>query len=633
MRLPLPVLLLTLVGCAPGNEEPRASSARTLEGRGFEYGTTAFRRTVWHHVRARLDDPRVGIRVTSPSDFGGATLPTSEAAARLGAAVAVNGNWFGGGCGGPCGLARGGGVPWSNPGAVEDDFYGFLAFTPDKRVHLNPVGVTEGLGPEWTDVVSGDPGLFILRDGVTLRACSGYEPSLASDFTARTAVGLSRDGREIFFAVAPMADPSGGAEFCDLGDFMRSLGAWNAVALDGGGSSALAIDGVRVTPWKYTEGHERPVPVHLMLMLDPDGRFGVPPSEPTTRLGPPLVAVSGPWGLDTASPRRVFDTRGRGALLTGTEAVGVGSAAPAALVNLTATAAQGVGYFTAFAGARPDTSSLNFGPGSDAAALALVPTGPGSFQLFSSAPSHALVDVVTTLSASGSRLEPRWPARAYDSRASVAFSPGELRRVGLPQAPADATSAWLNVTVAAPSEAGWVSVGDCSGAPSTSTLNFAAGETRANATVAALSGGAVCVYASTSVHVLVDVLAFGRPGTGGEVTLVQPARALDTRVGNARGEWRGMVAAGQELALTRSSWTGLPAEATAVIATVTSVDSLAPGFLSAAPCGAGSDASVLNFGGGAVANLVLLRTDALGRVCLRPSAPTHLLVDVVGFVR
>ena len=61
--------------------------------------------------------------------------------------------------------------------------------------------------------------------------------------TARTAIGLSRDGRTLtLFTV----DKSGGSEGMQVGEvadiLLRDYGVWNALNLDGGGSTSMALE-------------------------------------------------------------------------------------------------------------------------------------------------------------------------------------------------------------------------------------------------------------------------------------------------------------------------------------------------------------------------------------------------------
>lgn len=81
----------------------------------------------------------------------------------------------------------------------------------------------------------------------------------------RTAVGFSRDGREmILAAVDGRSRESRGMTLMELATWMKENGAWNALNLDGGGSTTMVarpqgIEGLSLinTP---SDGEERPVP-------------------------------------------------------------------------------------------------------------------------------------------------------------------------------------------------------------------------------------------------------------------------------------------------------------------------------------------------------------------------------------
>lgn len=71
-----------------------------------------------------------------------------------------------------------------------------------------------------------------------------YLPSEAWDERhPRTAIGFSEDGQRIYFVVVDgRQTPSAGATLRDMADIFRSLGAANAVNLDGGGSSIMMVN-------------------------------------------------------------------------------------------------------------------------------------------------------------------------------------------------------------------------------------------------------------------------------------------------------------------------------------------------------------------------------------------------------
>jgi GH25 family lysozyme M1 (1,4-beta-N-acetylmuramidase)/uncharacterized protein YgiM (DUF1202 family) len=78
----------------------------------------------------------------------------------------------------------------------------------------------------------------------------------------RSAAGLNQNGRWLFLVVIDgrQAGYSLGATFPELADFMISLGAYTALNLDGGGSSALAIESVMGGPFVLNSPIEGMIP-------------------------------------------------------------------------------------------------------------------------------------------------------------------------------------------------------------------------------------------------------------------------------------------------------------------------------------------------------------------------------------
>ncbi|MDG4782070.1 phosphodiester glycosidase family protein [Micromonospora sp. WMMD961] len=87
--------------------------------------------------------------------------------------------------------------------------------------------------PKLTFAVGGAP---ILRDGAPL---AGLDTRTAA---VRSSAGVSPDGRTVYLvALAGRAPASAGFTIAELAELMRSLGAHDAVNLDGGGSSTVAV--------------------------------------------------------------------------------------------------------------------------------------------------------------------------------------------------------------------------------------------------------------------------------------------------------------------------------------------------------------------------------------------------------
>lgn len=127
----------------------------------------------------------------------------------------------------------------------------------------------------------------------------------------------------------------------------------------------------------------------------------------------------------------------------------------------------------------------------------------------------------TALSALQGTYNPIAPHRLLDTRATGQIPAGtsivlQVTGASVPTGGA----AILNITVTNPASAGFVSVypADQAGTPTTSNVNFSAGETIANLAAVQLSStGAVRIYSSTAVDVIVDAAGsfVGAPPAGG----------------------------------------------------------------------------------------------------------------------
>ena len=108
----------------------------------------------------------------------------------------------------------------------------------------------------------GEPSTLLVDHGRNRGATARVQPLKRHP---RTAAGVTRDGRTLLLVVVDGRQPgwSAGATLVELADLMRGLGAWTALNLDGGGSSALwwrapgeAEGRIRNRP---SDGHVRPV--------------------------------------------------------------------------------------------------------------------------------------------------------------------------------------------------------------------------------------------------------------------------------------------------------------------------------------------------------------------------------------
>ncbi|MEW6405638.1 MAG: phosphodiester glycosidase family protein [Chloroflexota bacterium] len=98
----------------------------------------------------------------------------------------------------------------------------------------------------------------------------------ASELDPRTAIGINRNGRWLYIVVVDGRQPfySDGATFARLADILIDFGAYTGMALDGGGSSTMVVEGEDGNPAvlnspidQYVPGRERPVANHLGIYL------------------------------------------------------------------------------------------------------------------------------------------------------------------------------------------------------------------------------------------------------------------------------------------------------------------------------------------------------------------------------
>ncbi len=204
--------------------------------------------------------------------------------------------------------------------------------------------------------------------------------------------------------------------------------------------------------------------------------------------------------------------------------------------------------------------------------------------------------------------------------------------------PSDASAVVVNVTVTEAQAAGFATVFPCgTDVPTASSINYTAGATVANLVIAKIgAGGAVCIFTQSSAQLIADVSGYF-PATTSYKPL-EPERLLDTRNGAATIDGQfvgaGLRPAGTVTELTVVNRGGVPASIATIVMNVTATEPTAAGFVTVYPCGIDRPlASNVNYGIGAtVANAVMARVAANGTVCLFNSNPTHLVVDVNGYL-
>lgn len=358
--------------------------------------------------------------------------------------------------------------------------------------------------------------------------------------------------------------------------------------------------------------------------------------------------------------------------------------AVAALVNLTASDADGPGFLTLDGCAAHtgdyDTSTLTFAPGAAVATMAIAPLDArGRLCVWRSTAVHSVVDVFAYLGPNGAPdgtpaggaplgIVTGAPTRLADTRATGACPPGGTCQAGrVPDAgvhaiagaagavehtgdgtaadsgdgpgdgSGDGTVAWLaNVAVIDGAGPGYVQAGRCdevTAASAYSNVNYADARVRSNLALVAGGGSGACAFVLRAAHVIVDELARLVPGDGLGWRLTGSRRALDTR--QCTPAWcGGRPAAGTLLHLDL----GTDAPAAAVAVTVT--DTRGPGYVTVGRCsdlagvaGRGAATSNLNHTAGqTVTNLAIVALDhptlGHGEMCAFTLASAHVIVDV-----
>ncbi len=237
----------------------------------------------------------------------------------------------------------------------------------------------------------------------------------------------------------------------------------------------------------------------------------------------------------SVAPARLVDTRvplgATGRLSAGsvlpvqvTGVAGVPGNASLVALNVTSVSPSEDGFITVYPcdQPRPTVSSLNPVPGRVKPNLVITPVAAdGTVCVYTLTDVDLVVDITGYVSVAGAlRFTPTTPFRLIDTRersrpelqAGTNGNPVAQGQVLVIQIAgnrgiaADAKAISANITVANAAGAGFVTAWPCGLRPSTSTVNFVADDAIANgAQIPLSSSGQLCVYASMSVHVIVDI--------------------------------------------------------------------------------------------------------------------------------
>ena len=257
------------------------------------------------------------------------------------------------------------------------------------------------------------------------------------------------------------------------------------------------------------------------------------------------------------------------------------------------------------------------------------------------------------VTATAGTFHPLTPGRIFDTRnntgttggALVVNTPREFHVTGnlLGNVPANATAVTGNLTVTQQQGYGYFFIGPNPQAnPTSSTLNFPAGEDRANAVTVALSGGGtlwityVSIIPGATAHAIFDVSGYFTPDTSGvKYFPITPIRIMDSR--NGTGGIIGPFHSNAALTFAVAGQNGVPSGATAVTGNLTVTQQTSFGYLFAGPVAENNPStSNLNFPLGD--NRANEATVALGSgqlsityVGLSSSATAEVIFDLTGY--
>lgn len=209
-------------------------------------------------VTVDLERSDLYIRATRPEEAF--RTPTAWAN-QVDAVVAINGDWIDFDNNRPVGLAVGDGVYWEG---TADVGWSFIACTLEKECVFDDHATNTPRYHRWYNVVGGN-GWRLLTDGQTPNYPN--ENFYRSDRHPRSGVGLSADGNTMILAVAEgRLGDSIGVSFVTFSQFFKDLGAHNAMMLDGGGSSAIVVNGARQNRLPGGQSSERSLVNHLGIV-------------------------------------------------------------------------------------------------------------------------------------------------------------------------------------------------------------------------------------------------------------------------------------------------------------------------------------------------------------------------------
>ncbi len=375
--------------------------------------------------------------------------------------------------------------------------------------------------------------------------------------------------------------------------------------------------------------------------------------------------------FEPITPLRLLDTRDDtglpGPFVSGVprsfQVAGVGAIpadAIAVTANVTVTAQTGAGFvsITPSPTTTPSSSTINFPTGDNRAnniTTPLDPTGKVAavYKAAAGRTTELIVDVTGyfVTGDDGARYKTIAPARLLDSRinngttgAFVSGVPKTIQIANRGFVAADAIAITANLTVVNQTRGGFVSITPTPETePTTSTINFPAGDIRANGLTIPLSSGTVsAVYkasAGATAHLVLDVTGFYVNGASGlRFYALAPGRILDTRA-TTLTLLTGKFTHGSARTLPVGGHFGAPPDAKAITGNLTVTGQTKGGYVSITQTKTNTPTvSTINFPATDIrANGVTVPLDGGNDLHLvyraSSGATTHLILDMTGYYR
>ncbi len=330
---------------------------------------------------------------------------------------------------------------------------------------------------------------------------------------------------------------------------------------------------------------------------------------------------------------------------------GVPAEAVAVAGNLTVTGQASNGYIclTTTPIPRPGTSTLNFPEGDIRANGVFAALGPdGSLSITASTATDVVFDVTGYfVNGSGATYFPMEPRRFLDTRNGTGLrhrfesnTPRTLQIAGVGDVPAGAAAITGNVVVDAPNTSGHIAVTQHPApTPPTSTLNFPAGDIRANNfTVSLAADGSIGItfvgYSpGVTTDVVLDVTGYFVPGeTGARYFPIAPVRAADSRHDDGLN---GPISTGSPVTLQAVGRLDVPDGVQGVTANLVAVAGPFAGYAAITPIATPTPStSTVNFPANDIrANGFVSPVSSVGTLGLafNGSATADFVVDVTGY--